>query len=104
MDIFRPGGLDMTAKAAKYIGLKAGERVLDIGCGLGTSLCFLRDNYNIEPSGLELNPETAKRAALNLGVDRIYCGDTRRGGAQERACRRVPFGRSPRVVQARRTQ
>lgn len=75
MDIFRPGGLDLTAKAAKYIGLNAGERVLDIGCGLGTSLCFLRDNYNIEPFGLELNPETAKRAALNLGVDRIYCGD-----------------------------
>ena len=75
MELFRPGGLTLTQKAADIIGLAPGDRVLDIGCGLGTSLCFLRDRYNIEAFGVDLHPEVAEKAKLQLGQDRVFCAD-----------------------------
>lgn len=75
MEIFRPGGLTLTQNAADIIGLCPGDSVLDIGCGLGTSLCFLRDKYNIEAFGVDIHPEAAEKAKLNLGTDHVFCGD-----------------------------
>lgn len=75
MELFRPGGLELTNKAAELIGLAAGDKVLDIGCGLGTSLCFLRDKFNIEAYGLDINPNTVLKAGVRLGTDRVECGD-----------------------------
>lgn len=75
MELFRPGGLTLTEKAAEIIGLAPGDRVLDIGCGLGTSLCFLRNKYNIEAFGLDKHPDAAKKTAARLGRDRVLCGD-----------------------------
>jgi len=40
--LFRPGGLELTARAVAFANLAAGETVLDIGCGRGESVRFLR--------------------------------------------------------------
>ena len=81
MSLFRPGGLELTKKAADFIGLKNGDRVLDIGCGLGGSLIFLRDSYGIVPFGADIEPATAEKAKAALGTDCVICAD---------ACR-LPF-------------
>ena len=75
MELFRPGGLSLTQKAADVIGFVPGDRVLDIGCGLGSSLCFLRDKYNIEAFGVDLHPEVAEKAKASLGTDNVFCAD-----------------------------
>ena len=75
MELFRPGGLTLTQKAADVIGLVPGDRVLDIGCGLGTSLNFLREKYNIEAFGVDLHPEVAEKAKAHLGADNVFCAD-----------------------------
>lgn len=75
MEIFRPGGLTLTQNASDIIGLCPGDSVLDIGCGLGTSLCFLRDKYNIEAFGVDIHHEAVEKAKINLGSDHVFCAD-----------------------------
>jgi arsenite methyltransferase len=40
-DTFRPGGLELTRRALDFCGLPVGARVLDVGCGAGTTVRFL---------------------------------------------------------------
>ena len=35
MSICRPGGLELTRRALRMAGLKAGQALLDVGCGDG---------------------------------------------------------------------
>lgn len=50
-----------------------GARVLDLGCGDGALLAWLRENKRIEGRGIEVKPELAQRAA-SRGVP-VYQGD-----------------------------
>lgn len=60
-----PGGLSLTLDGANAAGMKAGDTVLDIGCGPGTSLAFLEENLGIIPFGIDKS-ETSIRKALHL--------------------------------------
>lgn len=62
MDIFRPGGLELTEKAAVSMALGRGARLLDVGCGLGTSLDFLAERFGVEPHGVDASVEAVLRA------------------------------------------
>ena len=72
---FRPGGLALTQKAAEAIDLTAGERVLDVGCGLGTSLLFLQAHFGIEPYGIDLSAAAAENAAPHFSPGHILQAD-----------------------------
>ncbi|MGB9609661.1 MAG: methionine biosynthesis protein MetW [Bryobacteraceae bacterium] len=50
-----------------------GARVLDLGCGDGALLQWLKENKRVEGRGIELKPELAQRAAAR-GVP-VYHGD-----------------------------
>lgn len=50
-----------------------GARVLDLGCGDGALLAWLRENKRVEGRGIEVKPELAQRAA-SRGVP-VYQGD-----------------------------
>lgn len=73
MEIFRPGGLRLTDKAAEFVKLRPGDRVLDVGCGLGTSLKFLRDEYKLDIYGLDINSQVVLKAKKLLDNDNICC-------------------------------
>ena len=73
MKLFRPGGLMLTEKAAALIKFSPGDRVLDVGCGFGTSLKFIRDKYSIDPYGVDINPQVVLKASELLESDNIYC-------------------------------
>ena len=40
--LFRPGGLELTARAIALAGMRRGSKVVDIGCGAGQSVAYLR--------------------------------------------------------------
>jgi len=75
MEVLRPGGLALTQKAADIIGLSRGDRVLDVGCGLGSSLCFLQGKYNIDAFGVDINPELVNKATARVCEKRVFCAD-----------------------------
>lgn len=52
-DTLRPGGTELTAKNFKKTGLPQGAKVLDIGCGCGKTVKFLRDNMGYEACGID---------------------------------------------------
>jgi arsenite methyltransferase len=63
--VFRPGGLALTARAIDLAGLEAGAIVLDLGCGTGTSVRYMRA-LGIDALGIDCdgNVDTRARALL----------------------------------------
>lgn len=49
----RPGGLDLTAELGIACGLQSGERVLDLGCGVGSTASFLARQWGVQAVGLD---------------------------------------------------
>jgi len=70
MRSLHPGGLDLTKKAADHIGLVAGMRVLDIGCGDGATMRFLAEAYGADVRGTDVVAGTAAyiRQAGEMGL------------------------------------
>ena len=67
--------LDKYQRIVALLGLKRGHRVLDVGCGLGEFLGYLK-SQGIAGTGLTLSPEQ-QRAAARRGLD-VRLADFRR--------------------------
>ena len=52
-DTLRPGGIELTAANLERSGLPAGSKILDIGCGCGKTVKFLRDQMQMEACGID---------------------------------------------------
>ncbi|HEY1951098.1 MAG TPA: homoserine O-acetyltransferase [Bryobacteraceae bacterium] len=57
--------------------VEPGSRVLDLGCGEGQLLGWLRDNKNVHARGVEIDPDKIRRA-ISRGVS-AYQGDIDKG-------------------------
>ena len=44
-ETIRPGGYDLTRRALELCGIRSGQTLLDIGCGYGASMEFIRENF-----------------------------------------------------------
>lgn len=60
---------------ASLLEVEPGQRVLELGCGDGQMLAFLRDQHGAWPSGVGANADQA-RLAHSLGVD-VFVGSFR---------------------------
>ena len=70
-----PGGTELTLDIAEKAGLKAGDRLLDIGCGTGSSLAALAGRFGIVPFGADISETAlgiARRAVPNAD---LICAD-----------------------------
>lgn len=67
-DAIRPGGYGITARAAEFCRLGAGDRVLDVGCGTGATVEFLIDRYGTAATGIDPSEKM-------LGIGRNRCPD-----------------------------
>jgi SAM-dependent methyltransferase len=69
------GGLAATRRLAERAGIRAGTRVLDVGCGVGVTPLFLAQEYGCRVVGVDLYERMIERArarARRAGVgDRI---------------------------------
>lgn len=51
----RPGGLELTRRAVGYCELKAGDSVVDVGCGTGISVEWMRDELGLAVRGVDIS-------------------------------------------------
>ena len=69
---FRESLRQLNVELAAYAGIRAGEQVLDAGCGVGGSSIFLAKELNCSTTGITLSEkqvESARRNALENGVE-----------------------------------
>ena len=73
-DSFHPGGIRLTERMGRLLGLDARARVLDVAAGRGTSALHLARTFGCEVVGVDLgaaNVEAAREAARAAGLDRL---------------------------------
>lgn len=81
---YHPGGLDLTRLLARAIGLRPGERVLDVASGPGTTALLLATEFGVEIDGVDLGDVSvakanATAASEGLGEQvRFHLGDAER--------------------------
>jgi arsenite methyltransferase len=61
---FHPGGLALTEELGVLTGLRAGQRLLDAGCGRGTSTVHLAKMTGCEAVGLTLESDGVEKGRL----------------------------------------
>jgi len=57
--LFRPGGLELTGHAISLANLAAGARIVDLGCGAGDTVSFLR-LLGFDAVGVDCAPEASR--------------------------------------------
>jgi len=70
---FRPGGMELTGRLAEQIGIGPDSEILDIGCGAGATLLFLKEKYGCRVSGVDLSPEAAAKARSVVPEADVRC-------------------------------
>jgi ubiquinone/menaquinone biosynthesis C-methylase UbiE len=61
----RPGGLSITEQAFSHCDLPSGARLLDVGCGMGSTLRYITANYTCSGFGVDVSRELLSRACQN---------------------------------------
>lgn len=77
-DTLRPGGLELTARNLAASGLAEGSRVLDVGCGCGKTVKFLRDQLNMQACGVDKSAAMIANGKLLDDTLDIRVGDAER--------------------------
>jgi SAM-dependent methyltransferase len=52
----RPGGVQLTGQAVEFCRFPKGARLLDVGCGSGETVRYLRDVHGFDVSGVDISP------------------------------------------------
>ena len=76
---FRPGGLTLTGELVSGCQLHPGDRVLDLGCGVGSTASFLVHTYGASVVGLDSSaPFLDEAADRDPGVTWMRGGGAKR--------------------------
>jgi ubiquinone/menaquinone biosynthesis C-methylase UbiE len=62
LTVIHPGGLAATSWLAETCGIGVGDRVLDLGCGKGTTAIYLARKYSCDVTGIDLSDELVAQA------------------------------------------
>jgi SAM-dependent methyltransferase len=72
--VIHPGGRESTEQLLEWAALKPGERVLDIGCGVGTTAIRIARETGADVVAADISPLMRARALRNVarsGIDRV---------------------------------
>jgi SAM-dependent methyltransferase len=59
--VMRPGGLELTARAMDYCAFAAGANLVDVGCGAGVTVEYLRAAYGLNAMGVDSSAVIVER-------------------------------------------
>lgn len=72
---YHPGGLELTRRLARSMGLRSGQRVLDVASGPGTTAFVLAEEFGVSVLGVDLGDQAvagaSARAAERGVADRV---------------------------------
>ena len=71
--LFRPGGLELTARAIALANLRAGARLIDLGCGAGDTVRYLR-SQGFRAIGIDCAPDPAIAGMYGRGAHERIVG------------------------------
>lgn len=61
-DLFHPGGRELTDRTVDSMGLAPSQKLLDLGCGSGTSAIAIAERLGVRVTGVDLSEANVKRA------------------------------------------
>lgn len=64
--VLHPGGYTATRRLCSMLKISRGHRVLDLGCGQGSSSLFLHRTYGCDVTGIDISPGLIAQAKQNL--------------------------------------
>jgi arsenite methyltransferase len=73
-ETLRPGGLELTRHAAAVAGIQAGQTVLDIGCGKGTTAIVLADHYACRVVGIDTDGKSVFLSQSKVSPGNLHGG------------------------------
>lgn len=85
--VIHPGGKASTDRLLDWAALKAGERVLDIGCGVATTAVRLARECDVDVMAADISPLMRERAARNVDA----AGLTGRVSVEEADILNLPY-------------
>jgi len=59
----------------EYLELREGDRVIDVGCGMGVYLMLMSRLRRLDLYGLDLQPDRLRRARAEVSTAQLLCGD-----------------------------
>lgn len=65
------GGLDSTKTLIKRCNIEGGERVLEIGCGVGASAVYLANEYGCHVTGIDISERMIQRARQRAQANKV---------------------------------
>jgi arsenite methyltransferase len=60
----RPGGLQLTGRAMDYCHFPPEARLLDVGCGSGATVRYLRNHHKLDASGVDVSTRLLREGKL----------------------------------------
>jgi SAM-dependent methyltransferase len=81
MELANPTSPEKVIKAGQIAGLKAGDKVIDFGCGFAEPLVLWAERFGISGIGIDVRPQACEQAEKKIAHRRlserlsIVCGD-----------------------------
>ena len=73
-DALRPGGLKLTKIALEYCNFSENDYLLDLGCGRGATINYIKNNYDCNICGLDTSEKLVSFAReLNKNTEIFVC-------------------------------
>lgn len=64
-ETIRPGGFFLTKRALELTNLSKAMKVLDVGCGMGATVNYLKEEHNIQAYGIDMSQKL-----INIGKEK----------------------------------
>ncbi len=77
LDIFHPGGTNITLELAKLCGIKKNHKVLEVASGSGESSCILTRNFGCEITGIDLSDHLLEQAREKAKIHNLQIDFTK---------------------------
>lgn len=73
--ILRPGGLEITAALLEVCAFPKGAGVLDVGCGAGRTVAYLREKHGLDAVGIDKDAARIAGAKRCVPARNVLCAD-----------------------------